>query len=61
MGEAVFTLADELNRLSTPQRFLGGLDQFNLDNFAWNNARAEDDPSIETANSGATMSHGGDF
>jgi hypothetical protein len=51
VGSTVFALADELNRLSTPQRFLGGLDQFNLDNFARNHARAEDDPSIEAANS----------
>jgi hypothetical protein len=51
VGDAVFACADDLDWLSTPERFLGGLDQFDLDNFARNHARAEDDPSIEAANS----------
>jgi hypothetical protein len=42
---------DELNRLSTPERLLGRLDQFDLENFARNYPRAKDHASIEAANS----------
>jgi hypothetical protein len=51
VGNTVFACADDLDWLSTPERFLGCLDQFNLDHFARNYPRAEDHTPIEAANS----------